>query len=102
MNTASNETNSTLTLKDLKKILDANPPILYYVITPFVEQGNIYHIKETEFNPRFIVFHPNDMDYVHERVKGLCLTPLQDEPSHIKYNRMIDFLKKQYYHSLIY
>jgi hypothetical protein len=68
---------------DIKKIYTP----LYYGTNKWVERGCLYKVKESQFNPEYIVFHPEDFAMVNEALPLRILKPLSEW--HADLRRMI-------------
>lgn len=89
---------TTLTEQDVQNIIDSMFPVLYYGTSKFVlPKGEVIICKETEFNPEYIVCHPDDLETLRERLKGIRrLVHIKDEPPEESLKRLKKHLEKQY------
>ena len=72
---------NALTLENFNEIFDALRPVLYYGLYEFAERGQIYLCHATNWSPRFIIFHPDDLDELKRRLSDVRLIPLKGVPS---------------------
>ena len=59
---------NTLTPEKMQAAIDLVYPVLYYGTDRLLDRGRIYHVKKTDDNPEFIVFHPEDMQEVKDLI----------------------------------
>lgn len=75
--TASNSTDGRVTtIKQLNE--DYVFQKLYYVKTPYLEQGNIFLIKQTKNNPEYIIVHNDDFNWIKILLPNRVLTDLKE------------------------
>ena len=71
---------STLTIEDFQKMIDKVFPILLYGTAEFVTPGELYHCKETDLSPEYIVCHPSDLERIKKLLPNRRLVHIKDEP----------------------
>ena len=71
---------STLTMEGFQKMIDEFFPILLYGTAEFVKQGELYHCKETDLSPEYIVCHPSDLEQIKKLLPNRRLVHIKDEP----------------------
>jgi hypothetical protein len=86
----------TFNLEKFEKMLEKFFPVLYYATDSNLERGNLYRIKEGDFNPEFIVCHPDDFDKVKRMITTRRLVHIKDEPPEEGLRRLIATLRKKY------
>ena len=79
---------STLTMEDFQKMIDKVFPILLYGTAEFVMPGELYHCKETDLSPEYIVCHPSDLERIKELLPNRRLVHIKDEPQEKVIERM--------------
>lgn len=79
---------STLTMEDFQKMIDKVFPILLYGTADFVAPGELYHCKETDLSPEYIVCHPSDLERIKEILPNRRLVRIKDEPQEKVVERM--------------
>lgn len=79
---------STLTMEDFHKMLDKVFPILLYGTAEFVKPGELYHYKETDLSPEYIVCHPSDLEQIKKLLPNRRLVHIKDEPQEKVIERM--------------
>lgn len=72
---------SSLTLAEIQSVLDSLTPKLYYGVSDTCAKGQYYFVKETRWNPQFIIVHPDDLETLRELVYPAQLVHL---PEHYK------------------
>ena len=77
---ASASSESTLTMEVFQKMIDELFPILLYGTAEFVKPGELYHCKETDLSPEYIVCHPNDLEQIKKLLPNRRLVRIKDEP----------------------
>ena len=76
----STSSESTLTMESFQKMIDEFFPILLYGTAEFVTPGELYHCKETDLSPEYIVCHPNDLEQIKKLLPNRRLVHIKDEP----------------------
>ena len=71
---------NTLTMESFQKMIDEFFPILLYGTAEFVKQGELYHCKETDLSPEYIVCHPSDLEQIKKLLPNRHLVHIKDEP----------------------
>lgn len=71
---------STLTMESFQKMIDEFFPILLYGTAEFVKPGELYHCKETDLSPEYIVCHPSDLEQIKKLLPNRRLVHIKDEP----------------------
>ncbi len=79
---------STLTMEDFHEMLGKVFPILLYGTAEFVKPGELYHCKETELSPEYIVCHPSDLEQIKKLLPNRRLVHIKDEPQEKVIERM--------------
>jgi hypothetical protein len=79
---------SGITLDDLRKAIDLVCPPLYYGLDKNVKPGEMYLCKETDFNPEFIILHPDDLEMVKSKITARRLVSIKDEPKEKAWERL--------------
>lgn len=79
---------TTLTMKDYQEMFDKVFPILLYGTAEFVKPGELYHCKETDLSPEYIVCHPSDLERIKELLPNRRLVHIKDEPQEKVIGRM--------------
>lgn len=51
---------------------------LYYLKTSYLEQGNIFLIKQTKNNPEYIIVHKDDFEWIKILLPNRVLTDLKE------------------------
>lgn len=69
------------TLEQLQKTIEDLTPRLYYGLSKFAERGQVYVCRATEWNPEFVIIHPDDLDRFKIEISPIRLVPLKDEPA---------------------
>ena len=77
-----------LTLEKLQEAIDLVYPPLYYGLDKNLERGVLYLCKETEFNPEFIICHPDDFEVVKSKITARRLVHIKDEPPNKAWSRL--------------
>lgn len=70
----------SFTVEMFRDMLDKYFPVLYYGLDKNIERGIIYLCNETDFNPEFIIVHPDDFEEVKTKITARRLVHLRDEP----------------------
>lgn len=86
---------TTLTVENLQEIIDSMFPVLYYALSNFTNQDNIYKVAEGEWNPEYIIFHPNDFEKVRMMFPDRRLVDIKDEPQEKRLEKIKLHLDKQ-------
>ena len=81
-----------LTLEKLQEAIDLVYPPLYYGLDKNLERGVLCLCKETEFNPEFIVCHPDDFETVKSKITARRLVHIKDVPKEKVIERMLRHL----------
>lgn len=81
-----------LTLEKLQEVIDLVYPPLYYGLDKHIERGVLYLCKETDFNPEYIVLHPDDFEAVKSKITARRLVHIKDEPKEKSLERMLRHL----------
>lgn len=84
-----------LTLEKLQEAIDLVYPPLYYGLDKHVERGVLYFCKETDFNPEYIVCHPEDFETVKSKITARRLVHIKDEPKEKVIERMLRHLTQR-------
>ena len=84
----STQSESTLTMESFQKMIDEFFPILLYGTAEFVKPGELYHCKETDLSPEYIVCHPNDLEQIKKLLPNRRLVHIKDEPQEMVIERM--------------
>ncbi len=92
--THTNIQNEPLTLEKYQEMIYLIFPRLYYATANYCQKGQMYICKETEFNPEYIIFHPDDFENVKEGFKERTLVHIKDESDKDKKERLLKNLKK--------
>ena len=71
---------SSLTLAEIQSVLDSLTPKLYYGVSDTCAKGQYYFVKETRWNPQFIIVHSDDLETLRELVYPAQLVHLSQEP----------------------
>ena len=79
---------STLTMESFQKMIDEFFPILLYGTAEFVKPGELYHCKETDLSPEYIVCHPSDLEQIKKLLPNRRLVHIKDEPQEMVIERM--------------
>jgi len=77
-----------LTLETLKNLVERFFPRLYYGTDKNLDSGFVYYCRETDFNPEYIVCHPEDLDRLREIITNRTLVQIKDEPEESRWNRL--------------
>ena len=85
---ASTSSESTLTMESFQKMIDEFFPILLYGTAEFVTPGELYHCKETDLSPEYIVCHPSDLEQIKKLLPNRRLVHIKDEPQEKVIERM--------------
>lgn len=75
------EMNYTFNFEQLQKTIEDLTPKLLYATTEFAEAGQIYIVNATQWTPRFVVLHPDDLDWFRKEIAPTRLVHIRDEPS---------------------
>lgn len=86
---------NTLTIEKYYEMLDRFFPILYYGTDEHIEEGIVYICYETDMNPEYIVFHPNDIEKIKNLTKVRRLVHLKNEPKEKQLERLKNHLNKR-------
>jgi hypothetical protein len=71
----------TLTVEKIQKLINTWFPILYYELDTNIEKGSFYKVKETDWNPEFIIVHPEDFEIVSNVFRSTRrLVHIKDKP----------------------
>jgi len=81
-----------LTLEKLQEAIDLVYPPLYYGLDKHIERGVLYLCKETDFNPEYIVLHPDDFETVKSKITARRLVHIKDEPKEKVIERILRHL----------
>lgn len=76
----STSSESTLTIESFQKMIDELFQILLYGTAEFVKPGELYHCKETDLSPEYIVCHPSDLEQIKKLLPNRRLVHIKDEP----------------------
>ena len=79
---------NTLTMESFQKMIDEFFPILLYGTAEFVKPGELYHCKETDLSPEYIVCHPSDLEQIKKLLPNRRLVHIKDEPQEKVIERM--------------
>jgi len=86
--TACSNEATELTLDSFQKAIDLLFPTLHYALNKYTDRGTIYLLKETNSNPKCVIFHPDDLENVKSRLGSIRrLVDIKDEPLESKNNR---------------
>ena len=85
----------TLTIEKCQEMIYSIFPKLYYATAAYCQRGKIYLCNETEYNPEYIIFHPDDFEEVKKSIKGRTLVHIKNEPKEENLKRLIDKMKKR-------
>ena len=91
----STSSESTLTMESFQKMIDELFPILLYGTAEFVKPGELYHCKETDLSPEYIVCHPSDLERIKEILPNRRLVHIKDEPQEKALERIKRLLTKR-------
>ena len=91
----STSSESTLTMESFQKIIDEFFPILLYGIAEFVKPGELYHCKETDLSPEYIICHPSDLKRIKELLPNRRLVHIKDESQDKKLERIKRLLTRR-------
>lgn len=86
---------TTLTLGDIQKAIDLVYPPLYYGLDKNTKRGTLYHCKETDYSPEYIVCHPDDFEDVKSKITARRLVHVKDEPKDKVIERILRKMKMQ-------
>ncbi len=92
--THTNIQNETLTLEKYQEMIFLIFPRLYYATADYCQKGQMYICEETEFNPEYIIFHPDDFENIKENLKERTLVHINDEPEKDSKERLLNNLRK--------
>jgi len=72
--------NTPFTLDQLQETIDSimNPTLLYGT-SEFAERGQVYICKETQWTPKFVILHPDDLESFSNSLPNMRLVHLRDE-----------------------
>jgi hypothetical protein len=87
-------TDNILTLEKLQEAIDLVYPPLYYGLSEHIDRGVVYLCKETDFNPEYLVCHPDDFHEVKQITTVRRLVHLKDEPKDKVMERIIKLSKQ--------
>jgi ABC-type uncharacterized transport system substrate-binding protein len=93
--TSSSESSKTLTIETFQKLIHQFYPPLYYGTADYIEKGNIIICDETEDNPEYIIFHPDDIEEVKKMISTRTLVHLKDEPKEDQLERLRNKIFKE-------
>ena len=93
--TYTNIKNEPFTIEKFQEIIYLLYPKLYYATATHFQKGQMYICKETEYNPEYIIFHPDDFENVKESTKGRTLVHIKNEPKEEGLKRLLKNLKLQ-------
>lgn len=79
---------TALNMKAFQKAMDLVCPILYYGTISSIELGYVYVCKETEFNPEYIVCHPDDLETLKKTMYWRRFVHIKDEDSEKRLERL--------------
>ena len=91
----STSSESTLTMEGFQKMIDEFFPILLYGTAEFVKHGELYHCKETDLSPEYIVCHPSDFEQIKKLLPNRRLVHIKDEPQEKALERIKRLLTKR-------
>lgn len=91
--THTNINNETLALENFQELIYLVYPKLYYATATYCQKGQIYFCKETEYNPEYILFHPDDFEKVKKGFKERILVHIKDESKEKILKRLLKNLK---------
>lgn len=92
--TSASVNNEPLTLEKMQEMIDQLFPVLYYGTATHIERGVLYYIKETDFNPEYIIFHPDDFEAVQRKITARRLVHVKNEPKEISLQRTLNTMRK--------
>ena len=92
---ASTSSESTLTMESFQKMIDELFQILLYGTAEFVKPGELYHCKETDLSPEYIVCHPSDLEQIKKLLPNRRLVHIKDEPQEKALERIKRLLTKR-------
>lgn len=82
-----------LTIEKLQEAIDLVYPPLYYGLDKNCGRGEVYLCKETDFNPEYLICHPDDFAEVKQITTVRRLVHLKDEPKDKVMERILRTLK---------
>lgn len=85
---------SILTFEKLQEAVDLVYPPLYYGTDKNIERGVVYLCKETDFNPEYLICHPDDFAEVKQITTSRRLVHLRDEPKDKAMERILRLIKQ--------
>lgn len=83
-------------------MIDEFFPILLYGTAEFVKPGELYHCKETDLSPEYIVCHPSDLEQIKKLLSNRRLVHIKDEPQEKALERIKRLLTKGYSRRSLY
>lgn len=78
-----------LTIEKFQEIIYFLYPKLYYATSKHIQKGQMYICKETDYNPEYIIFHPDDFEHIKDSFKKRTLVHIKDEPKEDKMKRLL-------------
>lgn len=94
--TSASTNNEKITLEKMQEMIDRLFPPLYYGTATHIERGTLYYIKESDDNPEYIVFHPDDFESVKTKFTARRLVHLKDEPQETQRERLLNKMRRMY------
>lgn len=94
--TSASTNNEPLTLEKMQEMIDQLFPPLYYGTATHIERGTLYYIKENDFNPEYVIFHPDDFETVRSFITARRLVHIKDEPQEEQRDRLLNRMRRMY------
>jgi hypothetical protein len=60
--------------------IDLICPILYYQISKLIDKGQLIYIKQSEYNPEYIVINKDDFEFIENNLKFRQLKNIIEAP----------------------
>jgi hypothetical protein len=63
-----------------RSLMNTSRSTLYYVLNDVVQRGQCYVVAASDWNPRYVILHPDDLDTFTNGLPCYNMVPLRDEP----------------------
>jgi hypothetical protein len=82
-----------LTIEHLREAMALVAPPLYFATDGNIKRGELYLCKEGDYNPEFIICHPDDLDDIKSKITNRTLVHISNEPAESRLARMHRLIK---------
>ncbi len=96
MNSTFRNNPTTFLQEDMTELIEKYFPTLYYMTDLKAEEGKIFYVKECQWSPECIVCHPNDLEYLREKIRNRTLVHVKNEPWEITRVRIFKYMKTNF------